>query len=330
MTPSATAVADPEREPVPLAHHFDDPEQQHESATLGMWAFLATEVMFFGGVLTAYTVFRVIYPKEFAAASHYGLNLWIGGFNTLVLLGSSLAVALAVHASQIAQQAGHGGLPAADDRPGTSFLGIKAYEYSLEFRENLFPGPGFSFEHHAAGLDVRKVELFFVLYFFMTVAACVPHDHRAGHHRDHRRRDLAPAAAGRRREAGRDHGPLLALRRHRLGLPLSLALPDPLTRMSHEHITPVRTYLVVFAILVVLLVATIGASFLPLGRFTLVVALAIAFAKAVLIAIYFMHLRSSNRLTWVFSGAALLWFGILMTLTLNDYLTRAWLDIPAK
>ncbi len=99
---------------------------------------------------------------------------------------------------------------------------------------------------------------------------------------------------------------------------------------EHTHITPVRTYLVVFAILVVLLVATIGVSFLPLGRFTLVVALAIAFSKAVLIAIYFMHLSSSNRLTWVFSGAALLWFGILIVLTLNDYLTRSWLDIPAK
>ncbi len=100
--------------------------------------------------------------------------------------------------------------------------------------------------------------------------------------------------------------------------------------MRHEHITPVRTYLVVFAILVVLLVATIGVSFLPLGRLTLVVAMALASGKAVLIALYVMHLRSSNRQTWVFSGAALLWFGILMTLTLNDYLTRSWLDIPAK
>ena len=100
--------------------------------------------------------------------------------------------------------------------------------------------------------------------------------------------------------------------------------------MNHEHITPVRTYLVVFAVLVLLLLATIGISFLPLGQFGLVVAMGIAFSKAVLIAIYFMHLRSSNRLTWVFSGAALLWFGILMTLTLNDYLAREWLDIPGK
>ena len=100
--------------------------------------------------------------------------------------------------------------------------------------------------------------------------------------------------------------------------------------MNNDHQTSVRTYLMVFAVLVVLLVATIGVSFLPLGMFALVVAMAIAGSKAVLIAIYFMHLRSSNRLTWVFSGAALLWFGILIALTLNDYLTRSWLDIPAK
>ena len=164
----ATAVAEPEREPVPLAHHFDDAEQQHESATLGMWAFLATEVMFFGGVLTAYTVFRVVYPREFAAASHHGLNLWIGGFNTLVLLGSSLAVALAVHASQVRNRRATVGYLLLTVVLGASFLGIKAYEYSLEFRENLFPGPGFSFEHHAAGLEVTRVKLFFFLYFFMT------------------------------------------------------------------------------------------------------------------------------------------------------------------
>ncbi len=66
--------------------------------------------------------------------------------------------------------------------------------------------------------------------------------------------------------------------------------------MNHEHHTPVRTYLVVFAILVVLLVATIGVSFLPLGRFALVVALAIAFCKAVVVALYFMHLKFDNRL----------------------------------
>jgi cytochrome c oxidase subunit III len=163
----AVAVADPDLEPVPLAHHFDDPEQQRDSALLGMWAFLATEVMFFGGVLTAYTVYRVVYPAEFAAASHFGLDLWIGGFNTLVLLGSSLAVALAVHASQSRRGRATVGFLLLTIVLGASFLGIKAYEWSVEIHEGLFPGPRFHFEH-GDGLDVRKVELFFFLYFFMT------------------------------------------------------------------------------------------------------------------------------------------------------------------
>ncbi|MEJ7639285.1 MAG: cytochrome C oxidase subunit IV family protein [Singulisphaera sp.] len=100
--------------------------------------------------------------------------------------------------------------------------------------------------------------------------------------------------------------------------------------MNHQHALSVRDYLLIFAVLTALLVATIGVSFLPLGRLSLPVALAIAGCKAALIAFYFMHLRSSNRLTWVFSGAALLWFGILVTLTLSDYLSRTWLEIPGK
>ncbi len=99
---------------------------------------------------------------------------------------------------------------------------------------------------------------------------------------------------------------------------------------NHEHTVSVRDYLLIFAALTALLVATTGVSFLPLGRLGLPVALGIATCKAVLIALYFMHLRHGNRLTWVFSAAALLWFGILLTLTLGDYLTRTWLDIPGK
>jgi len=162
----AVAALDPD--PVPLAHHFDDPEQQHDSALLGMWCFLTTEVMFFGGLLTAYTVYRVSYPAEFAAASRHGLDMWIGGANTFVLLGSSLAVALAVHASQQRWRRATVGYLLLTIGLGSAFLGIKAYEWSVEVHEGLFPGPRFTFEAHGDGLDVRKVELFFILYFFMT------------------------------------------------------------------------------------------------------------------------------------------------------------------
>lgn len=153
---------------VPLAHHFDDPEQQHQSAVLGMWAFLATEVMFFGGLLVAYTVYRNLYPGEFAAASRR-LDPRLGAFNTLVLLGSSLAVALAVRASQLRQRRTVLVMLGLTMALGAAFLGIKAYEWSLEFGHHLVPGPNFRFEEPGAeALNLHRVQMFFVFYFFLT------------------------------------------------------------------------------------------------------------------------------------------------------------------
>src|SRR5436309_7890481 len=82
-----------------LAHHFEDLEQQRGAASLGMWIFLGTELMVFGGLFTAYTVYRTVYPDAFAAGSRQ-LNVWYAGVNTVVLLTSSLTMALAVHAAQ--------------------------------------------------------------------------------------------------------------------------------------------------------------------------------------------------------------------------------------
>ena len=82
-----------------LAHHFDNLEQQREAATLGMWVFLVTEVLFFGGLFVVYAVYRSWYPEAFAAASHE-LDVMLGGINTAVLIASSLTMALAVHAAQ--------------------------------------------------------------------------------------------------------------------------------------------------------------------------------------------------------------------------------------
>ena len=93
-----------------LAHHFDNLEQQSEAATLGMWVFLVTEVLFFGGLFLAYTIYRSWYPEAFAAASHE-LDVTLGTINTVVLITSSLTMALAVHAAQL------GRAPAADDVP---------------------------------------------------------------------------------------------------------------------------------------------------------------------------------------------------------------------
>src|SRR5207237_356980 len=86
-----------------LWHHFDDLEQQHEATSLGMWTFLATEVLIFGGLLTGYTVYRARYPLDFAVASRH-LNIVIAAVNTVVLLTSSLTIALSGRAVQTARR----------------------------------------------------------------------------------------------------------------------------------------------------------------------------------------------------------------------------------
>jgi cytochrome c oxidase subunit 3 len=163
---------DPADEPI-LSHQFDDVAQQSAASSLGMWLFLATEVMFFGGLITAFAVYRTTAPKEVALASGH-LNVALGCLNTVVLLGSSLTMALAVRASQLRAH-----------RPlllwlvltialGTAFLCIKGVEYTEEYHEKLIPG--WNFEVPASdqsavsseGLDARKMVMFFVLYFFMT------------------------------------------------------------------------------------------------------------------------------------------------------------------
>src|SRR5580704_11489594 len=83
-----------------LRHHFDDMAQQFDSATFGMWVFLLTEIMFFGGMFGAYTVYRTMYPEAFASTSAY-MNPAFGAANTLVLIVSSLTMALAVRAARM-------------------------------------------------------------------------------------------------------------------------------------------------------------------------------------------------------------------------------------
>ena len=97
-----------------------------------------------------------------------------------------------------------------------------------------------------------------------------------------------------------------------------------------QHIIPPRTYYTIFGILMLLLVATVGAAYINLGPLNLIVAMSIAVTKAVLIILYFMHVRYGNKLTWVFSSAAFVWLAILIVLSLNDYATRGWLNIEGK
>src|SRR5512142_1207531 len=88
-----------------LQHHFEDMGQQHEASTLGMWAFLCTEILFFGGVLCAYWVYRIMYPEAWALGAEQQ-NTLAGGINTLVLIVSSLTMALAVRSAQVNSRRG--------------------------------------------------------------------------------------------------------------------------------------------------------------------------------------------------------------------------------
>jgi len=145
------------------AHQFDDAEQQHDASSLGMWLFLAQEIMFFGGVFAAYILYRVLYPEGFVHGSHH-LDVVLGTVNTAVLIGSSLTMALAVHAAQTSKRNALLIFLALTMILGAVFLGIKTVEYSHKFHEGLVPGPYFG-DKTAAG---RPQELFFSLYFAMT------------------------------------------------------------------------------------------------------------------------------------------------------------------
>jgi cytochrome c oxidase subunit III len=126
-------------------HQFESAKQQHEAAALGMWAFLATEVLFFGGVFCAYAVYRHMYFEEFKAASHR-LYDWVGLLNTGVLLCSSLTAALAVRSAHLVDRSKLFVFLIATSLLGLTFLAVKATEYYIDYKENLIPGQNFKLE----------------------------------------------------------------------------------------------------------------------------------------------------------------------------------------
>lgn len=147
-----------------LAHHFEDAEQQHEAGRLGMWVFLVTEIMFFGGLFAGYTIYRELYLPAFEAGSRL-LDARFGATNTAVLIGSSLTMALAIRSAQVGKRKAVIGYLLLTMLLGAAFLGIKfMFEWSHDYAEHLVPGFGFAYE----GPYTSGVELFFCFYFFMT------------------------------------------------------------------------------------------------------------------------------------------------------------------
>jgi cytochrome c oxidase subunit III len=148
-----------------LQHHFDSLDQQLYASTFGMWVFLVTEVLFFGGLFMAYIVYRIWYPDMFVHASAH-LNITLGAINTAVLIGSSLTMAYAVNAAQR-------GAPPREQvlwllgtmLLGSVFLGIKVVEYADKIKHTLVPGPNFHFEDPAYQ---ATAQIYYSLYFALT------------------------------------------------------------------------------------------------------------------------------------------------------------------
>ena len=146
-----------------LHHHFDDLEQQYSASNMGMWAFIAQEIMFFGGLFGGYTVYRNMHTAAFIEGSHHLPIAW-GAFNTAVLIGSSLTVALAVRAAQQGRKNAIFNWILATMFLGSVFLGVKYIEYSDKWHHHLVPGLNFFYEGPLAG----QMKIFFSFYFVMT------------------------------------------------------------------------------------------------------------------------------------------------------------------
>ena len=155
---------EPTAEETHLRHHFATPAQQMDAATLGMWTFLITEVLFFGGMFAAYAIYRGMYMDAFASTSEF-MNVVLGGTNTAVLICSSLTMALGVRAAQLSNRKQLQLFLVLTMIFGTIFLVIKGFEYHAKWVEHLVPGFNF---HYPIPQFERHAQILFFLYFCMT------------------------------------------------------------------------------------------------------------------------------------------------------------------
>jgi cytochrome c oxidase subunit III len=161
----------------PLVHHFADLDQQKEASELGMWIFLVNEIMFFGGMFAAYAIYRYLYYDAFSAASHH-LSWRIGFFNTLVLIGSSLTMAMAVYSAAVGKSRAIVLWIVLTILLGGVFLGVKYFEYREKIAPCLGDGPhtgclvpGVRFDPtslHLSPEQGRQAQIYYSLYFGLT------------------------------------------------------------------------------------------------------------------------------------------------------------------
>ena len=146
-----------------FGHHFSSLARQNEAMRLGMWLFLATEILLFAGLFTGYAIYRFEFPLAFAEASRH-LNLAAGTINTVVLITSSFTVALAMHFARVDRPKAAAVCLAITILFALAFLGIKAIEYTEHFHEHALPGKYYAFEK----VTIPGAAMFYSLYFLMT------------------------------------------------------------------------------------------------------------------------------------------------------------------
>lgn len=165
MSTHVHAHGDDEHNPH-LAHHFDTMGQQAGAAKLGMWLFLATEILMFSGLFLAYFITRMFYPEMVLEAHEY-LSKTAGGVNTLVLLSSSYTMAMAVRSAQTSDSRGIQRWLILTMLCGCIFMVVKYFEYSEKFAHGMLPGKYYS--AHLHGYEIEGLpHIFFAVYFMMT------------------------------------------------------------------------------------------------------------------------------------------------------------------
>ncbi len=146
-----------------LAHHFSSLERQNEAMRLGMWLFLATEILLFAGLFTGYSVYRFQFPLAFAECSRH-LEIALGTLNTVVLITSSFTVALSIHYARTDRRRAAALCLVITIAFALAFLGIKAVEYTAHFHEHSLPGKYYAFKE----VKIPGAAMFFTMYFLMT------------------------------------------------------------------------------------------------------------------------------------------------------------------
>ncbi len=146
-----------------LQGHFMDMDQQLDTAKFGMWVFLVTEVLFFGGLFAAYIIYRILFPALFEMSAHH-LDITLGTINTLVLISSSFTVAMAIRSAQTDRKKNISIYLIITIALAVVFLVIKYFEWTHKFHLGIFPGQFYTFE----GIAHPKAHIFFSLYYLMT------------------------------------------------------------------------------------------------------------------------------------------------------------------